>query len=191
MALYGSNPLKRSPILQLLIPFIIGILYQWYLPLPHWLVILLIPLSLAGLLIFHWIPVLARFRHSMLSGIFTALLFFSLGAALCRNQDIRNSSDWYGHHLTNTSTLLLVLEEPLVEKSKSFKALATVRACINNQQREVVNGKLLIYFSKDSTVPALGYGSTLIIRQPVRDIKSSGNPGAFPGHHPPGFSPSR
>ena len=179
MALYGSNPLKRSPILQILIPFSIGILYQYYLSMPQWLVIILIPVSLTGLLIFHRIPVLARFRHSMLSGIFTAILFFSLGAALCRNQDIRLQDNWYGHQLRDTSSLLLVLEERLVEKSKSFKAIAAVRASINNNQAQAVNGRLLIYFSKDSTVQSLDYGSRLIIRQPVREIKSAGNPGAF------------
>jgi putative effector of murein hydrolase len=109
MALYGNNPLKRSPILQILIPFIIGILYHYYLILPQWLVFILIPLSLSGLLIFHRIPILARYRHSILSGVFTALLFFSLGAALCRNQDIRQQYNWYGHHLRDTSSLLLVL----------------------------------------------------------------------------------
>jgi len=179
MALYGSTPLKRSPILQVLIPFMTGILYQWYLPLPLLITFLLIPLSLTGLLLFHWIPVMARFRHSMLTGLCTLLLFFSLGAVLSRNQDIRQSPNWYGHTLTDSSTLLLVLEEPLVEKSKSFKAIATVKACINNHQPEAGHGKLLLYFSKDSTVSALGYGSRLIIRQPVREIKSSGNPGAF------------
>ncbi len=179
MAHNGSNPLKRSPILQVLFPLIMGILFQWYLSLPQWLILIIIPLSLTGLLIFHWIPVLARFRHSMLSGIFTALLFISLGATLCRNQDFRQQPNWFGHHLSDTSSLLLVLEEPLVEKSKSFKAIAAVRASINNNQSEAARGKLLIYFSKDSTVQSLDYGSRLMIRQPVREIKSSGNPGAF------------
>ncbi len=79
MALYGSNPLKRSPVLQLLIPLVIGIVCHWYLHVPVWLSMAGIPLAIAGLLIFHWIPVITRYRHAWLTGVFSFLLFLLLG----------------------------------------------------------------------------------------------------------------
>ncbi len=179
MALYGSNPFKRSPILQLLIPFSAGILCNWYFPFPALVMYVLITLSLSVLLIFHWIPVLTRFRLSVIPGICTALLFFSLGAAGCRQQDIRQRSDWFGRQYNDSTDLVLVLQEPLVEKPRSFKATARVIALMPQQKPEPVSGNIIIYFSKDSTLKQLDYGSTLLIRQLVRELKNAGNPGAF------------
>lgn len=179
MALYGGNPLKRSPILQILIPLIIGIVCHWYLYVPLWIFITGIPFAIAGLIIFHWIPVPARFRHASLTGIFSFLLFFLLGAWLCRQQDIRLHRDFIGQQLTDSSAHLLILDEVPVEKANSYKAIARVCYTINTGQPVKSTGKILLYFSKDSAVHQLDYGSTLLIRQPLSEIKSSGNPGAF------------
>lgn len=179
MAHYGSNHLKRSPILQLLTPLVIGILGHWYLHVPVWLSIAGIPLAIAGLLFFHWIPVTARFLYAWLSGIFSFLLFFLLGAWLCHQEDIRQHPDFIGHQLTDSSAYQLILDEVPVEKANSYKAIARVCYTINNDQPIKTNGKILLYFSNDSAVRQLDYGSTLLIRQPLNEIKSSGNPGAF------------
>ena len=179
MALYGSNPLKRSPVLQLLIPLVIGIVCHWYLHVPVWLSMAGIPLAIAGLLIFHWIPVITRYRHAWLTGVFSFLLFLLLGAWLCRLQDIREHPDFIGHQLTDSCAYLLILDEAPAEKANSYKAIARVCYTINDDQPIKASGKILLYFSKDSAVRQLDYGSTLLIRQPLSEIKSSGNPGAF------------
>lgn len=179
MALYGSNPLKRNPVLQLLIPLSAGILCNWYFQLPVMVSYLLIPLSLVGLILFHWIPVLTRFRLSVFTGICTALCFFSLGAFLCHHQDIRQRTDWFGRSYNDSAALVLVLQEPLVEKPRSFKAIARVSAIVQQNKTAPVSGNIIIYFSKDSTLRQLDYGSILLIRQPVRMLKNASNPGSF------------
>lgn len=179
MALHGSNPLKRSPILQVLAPLVLGILSNANFPIPGQYLMAFIALTFTGLLIFHWIPVLARFRHASFTGLFSFGLFFSIGSWLCQKQDIRNHADYFGHNLSDSSTLLLLLEEKPIEKSNSFKAIARVCYSIAGDQPARTSGKLLLYFSKDTAIQQLDYGSLLLIRQKVNEIKSSGNPGAF------------
>ena len=179
MALYGSNPFKRSPILQVLIPLVIGILCHWYVPVPVWIKMTGMPIAIAGLFMFHRIPVGHRFHHAWLTGIFSFLLFFLLGSWLCRQQDIRQHPDFFGPLLSDSTRLLLVLDEAPVEKANSYKAIARVCYAVKEDRPEKTCGKILLYFSKDSAVLQLDYGSTLLIRQPLSEIKNSGNPGAF------------
>lgn len=179
MALHGSNPLKRSPILQVLAPLVLGILSNANFPIPGQLLIACMAVAFTGLVIFHWIPVLARFRHAWLSGLFSFGLFFSLGNWLCQKQDIRQHPDFFGNTLSDSSTLLLLLEEKPIEKSNSYKAIARVCYMIADHEPVKTSGKTLLYFSKDTVVQRLDYGSLLLIRQKVNAIKSSGNPGAF------------
>ncbi len=123
MALFGSTPWKRLPFLQLLIPLCAGILCNWYLQLPLILWIILVPLSLSGIIIFSWFPLLARFRFSPAAGIFSFIFFFATGAALCWHKDIRHQSDWIGWNNIDSVSYLLTLEETPLEKPNSFKAL--------------------------------------------------------------------
>ena len=179
MALHGSNPLKRSPILQVLAPLVLGILSNANFLIPVQLLIACMAVAFTGLVIFHWIPLLTRYRHAWLSGLFSFGLFFSLGSWLCQKQDIRLQPDFFGNTLSDSSTLQLLLEEKPVEKSNSYKAIARVCYSIADHKRVKTSGRVLLYFSKDTAVQKLDYGSLLLIRQKVNTIKSSGNPGAF------------
>ena len=82
--------------------------------------------------------------------------------------------------IINTSALLVAtLDETPVEKTKSFKANASISMMIENGKNIPVNGKVILYFKRDSLLPAMSYGSQLIIRKPLQEIKNSGNPGGF------------
>lgn len=179
MALFGSTPWKRLPFLQLLIPLCAGILCNWYLQLPLILWIILVPLSLSGIIIFSWFPLLARFRFSPAAGIFSFIFFFATGAALCWHKDIRHQSDWIGRNNIDSVSYLLTLEETPLEKPNSFKALARVDGMTEGKLHLPATGNIILYFKKDSAVKHLEYGTTLVIRPPLQEIKGAGNPGGF------------
>ncbi len=42
-----------------------------------------------------------------------------------------------------------------------------------------VQGKIILYFKKDSLVPPIVYGSQIIFKKALQEIKNSGNPGGF------------
>jgi len=74
--------------------------------------------------------------------------------------------------------MLVTLDEPLVEKPRSYKAMARVNYLI----RESIipaPGKIIIYFQKDSFIHNLSYGSRIIFTRQPGLIRNTGNPGSF------------
>lgn len=114
-----------------------------------------------------------------MQGFIIQLLFVSLGALLTWHKDIRHDINWYGNYYRDSSFLVLRIDEPLVEKNRSYKAEVNVEYVLTNGSRYPSTGKLLVYFSKDSLLPGLVYGDRIIINKDLQAIKNSGNPGAF------------
>jgi competence protein ComEC len=170
---------KKAPFIRLLLPLMAGIVLQWYLQvsLPV-IVAALIVLSIAYIL-FLLFPIALRFKMQALQGIAIQLIIVALGAWLTWQQDVRHHADWYGNYYKDGSYLVLRIDEPLIEKNKSFKADGYVETLVQDGKTFAVAGKLLLYFSKDSIQPNLKYGDKIIIHKNLQAIKNSGNPGAF------------
>ncbi|HEX7845007.1 MAG TPA: ComEC/Rec2 family competence protein, partial [Chitinophagaceae bacterium] len=170
---------RKTPFLRLLLFLIPGILLQWYLQLS-----VAIWLATAGsaLIIFsgfYFLSLFQRFKFLFITGLAVAMLFVALGALLVWKQDVRNNSNWFGHSYNSSDALIVSLDEPLVEKTKSFKANAIVHSIIKDGNSIPVAGRIIVYFKKDTVVNELAYGSQLIFKKPLQEIKNSGNPGGF------------
>ena len=170
---------KKAPFVRLLISLMLGIVLQWFGKFDTILWYSILTGALLLVVSFFYFPLFRRYRLGFLNGIAVLLPFIALGALLVVRHDIRRSKNWVGHYLTESSALLITLEEPLVEKNKSFKADASARYLSENGKFIPVKGKIIIYFKKDSLLPALGYGSQVIFKKPLQEIKNSGNPGGF------------
>ena len=186
MTFYAIPFWKKSPFLRLLLPLMAGIILQWYqqLPVGFWWYVL--ALSFFASILYFFIPFFKRFRLSPLSGIFVSILFLALGALLIWYQDIRHNENWFGNNYRSKDGLIVTLDEPLVEKNKSFKANATVNFLLQNEKKIPVRGTIILYFKKDtidgktdSLLQHLNYGSQIIFDKPLQEIKNSGNPGGF------------
>ena len=132
-----------------------------------------------ALITFFFIPFLKRFQFSLLNGVIISLIFLSVGSLLIWYKDIRHDKQWLGNFYKGNQTLVVTLEEPPVEKTKSIKSDATVTTLIEDGKKINVKGKIIIYFQKDSSLQQLGYGSQIIFNDPLQEIKNSGNPGGF------------
>ena len=181
MPLHYSIPVyKTAPVIRLLVPFIAGILLQWYLHIRLPVIALSGCSFLAAYGLFYLLPLAVRFKLVALQGILLNAVFLSGGLLVTWNKDVRHSENWYGHFYTDSSYIVVQINEPLVEKAKSFKADAVVESVIVNDSAFPSTGKLLLYFSKDSVNnPQLQYGDRILIRKNLQAIKNSGNPGAF------------
>ena len=178
MARYGSNFWKKTPFLKLLLATIIGIMVQWRFQVSitiWWTVLLAGVVTITG---FFFIPFFNRYRFSFINGIITSAIFFSIGAMLAWSKDIRNDKQWLGNFYKEKDGLVVTLDEPPVEKTKSIKANATVSSLLQNGQSRLVKGKIILYFKKDSSLQ-LTYGSQILFKKPLQEIKNSGNPGGF------------
>ncbi|MES1214583.1 MAG: ComEC/Rec2 family competence protein [Bacteroidota bacterium] len=170
---------KRAPFARLFIPLVIGILIQWYLQLSLFLWQLIFISGLVSFICFFFLPFFNRYKFAALNGILVTAIFIATGGILVQHNDIRNQSEWFGKSYRNENALLVTLDENLVEKTKSFKANAEVNYLLQEGQSQQVTGKIILYFSKDSSSQNLAYGSRVIIKKPLQEIKNTGNPGSF------------
>jgi competence protein ComEC len=169
----------KIPLLRILVPFIAGIALQWYLQIPIALIIVLSAISLSVLVGYYFLSLARKYTWRWMTGISINLLLFCLGNILVLVKDIRNNLHWLGKSYQTNYPVLVTLQEPLVEKTKSYKALAAVEAIQINGEWKAVKGNILLYFKKDSSKPNLNYGYQLIFTKALQPINNSGNPGAF------------
>ncbi len=169
----------KAPFVRLLTAFAAGILLQWYLPLPAltWWVAFGSTLLLTAAFSFTGIGF--RFRFGAAAGALLFLLVLATGALRVWQQDVRTAAGWIGHHYQPGDFAAITIEEPLVEKTASYKALASVTTLYRGKKSIAVSGKIILYFKKDSLAPTLGYGNQLLLSGNLQPIKNAGNPGSF------------
>lgn len=185
MTRHGSHFWKKVPFLKLLLAFSAGILLQWYLQpaARYWWAIL--TAGSATLLGFFFIPLFNRFQLGLLPGIAVSINFLALGGLITRYHEVRKNPDWIGHTYKPGEPLLATLDEPLVEKERSYKAAARIHHSIRQGRQVTVQGRIILYFRKDTSAladtfpPGLCYGARIIFKKPLQEIKNSGNPGGF------------
>ena len=190
MQVFRTIPLwKEAPFLRLFIPFTIGILLQWnFSPCVKWIAWTLVFLVVA-LIIQSFSSLSFRFRHSILTGLFLNGILLMAGIIITHYSYLPNQANWIGHHYKDSMALIARLEEPLSEKARSYKAVASVRIILKNNQSIPVKGRVILYFQKDSFSASddtsgnrtlqLQYGSELIFSRSLQPIINTGNPGAF------------
>lgn len=171
--------LKKIPFIRLLLFFVAGILIEWYLQIEWQFLLYGFIIPLIGIITYFFLPLSIKFSSSWFNGICILLLFSLLGAVVTYTHNVRNQPDWYQNNYATNTKILVTLEEPLVAKENSYKALATVDAVWNNGIWNKTDGEILVYFKKNSIPPSIDYGSQIVIQKPLQEIKNSGNPGAF------------
>ena len=170
---------RKAPFIRIFISLVAGILAQWHLQLTplNWSITLFV--CVGASILFFYTPLVKRFRLGYLNGGLLLISFVAFGALLTWKHDIRNSGNWMGHHYNLSALVVVTLEEKPVEKTKSFKASASISELVEKGKSLPVTGRVIIYFKKDSLLRVLNYGSQLIVRKSLQEIKNSGNPGGF------------
>lgn len=175
----GIRIWQRSPTVRLLLALVAGIVLQWKLQLAFSL-LLGFSLSCFLLLIFyHFVAVRLRFQLVAVGGMLVHLLVAATGGLLAWNKDIRHDAKWFGQYYQGKEPIIVKLEEPLVEKTASYKALATVLSVHTDNGLQPTKGTIILYFKKDSNRHNLNYGSIIVLAKPLQPIQNAGNPGGF------------
>ncbi len=158
---------------------IAGILLQWFVRFSITALLVGFGFIAVLLLAFLFLPSAVSFGLQWLRGVIILLLFVIAGAVVTYTKDIRNQPTWMGRYYQPGQAVLLTIDEPLVEKPNSWKAIATVTALQQGGTWRKVKGDVLLYFYKGKAKPWLHYGSQIIVHTAFQPIKNSGNPGAF------------
>lgn len=179
MASFTIHLWRKAPFIRFLLPLMAGIIVEWnfQIAVSVWWYCMVI--CMAVIIAFFFIPFFSRYKLFLLSGICISILFLSIGALLTWHKDIRHDKKWLGNFYKEKDTVQVTVDEPLVEKTKSFKANATVNFLIHDEKKMMANGKIILYFQKDSLLQQLAYGSQIIFTKSLQEIKNSGNPGGF------------
>ena len=170
---------KKAPFIRFLIPLMAGIILQWHLKIPPGILWILLLVAAITAIAFFFIPYFKRYKLSLLNGLSVSALFIAVGGLLSWHKNIQHDENWFGRHYDYESPLVVTLLEHPAEKTKSYKANASVDHILSNDSAIGTRGKIILYFKKDSSLSNLDYGSQLIIIKPLQEIKNSGNPGGF------------
>ncbi|MFY7965131.1 MAG: ComEC/Rec2 family competence protein [Chitinophagaceae bacterium] len=179
MQSYSNNLLKQIPALRLLLPIVIGILLQYHLNTPIGFIITIAATCLTLLIAFSFISLSKKFEYSWAKGLLINIIILCVGGGLSFTKNISNQPAFVGKYFSKDAPLVVTLQENLSVKEKSYKALASVNAIDNKGAWKNVDGDVLLYFRKDSSMPDLHYGSQIIIHNNIANIVNSGNPGGF------------
>lgn len=176
---YNKSIFITVPILRLLLPLIAGILIQFHLNVSLLPFFILVALGISGFVVYQVFSTSKKFQFSWLSGIAITVFFIGLGGILSFIKNIENNQNWIGKYYQNDVLVKVTLQEDIIEKEKSFKALSKAEAILINNEWQPVQGNILLYFKKDSTQPKLQYGSQIVITKGITPIINAGNPGGF------------
>ncbi|TWF44485.1 competence protein ComEC [Chitinophaga polysaccharea] len=170
---------KPAPFLRLIFPFLAGISIQLYTELPPLLLLCTVTVCACCAWLFRYLPVQWRFKQAWLPGMLLQVSMAGGGALLLYKADIRHQQGFFQDIRTDTSLVLLQIEEPLQPKAKSFKSTARVIALYVQYRWMPAKGNLLLYIARDTMRPLLVYGDRLVVRKKPELIRSNGNPGGF------------
>ena len=170
---------KKAPFLRLLFPCMAGIVLQWHLQTDIKILWAILVISLLTILGFFLIPFFEKYKLSAISGLAIISLFISVGGLLAWYKNIKHDEKWFGEKYASDDGLIITLLEDPVEKTKSYKANASVDYLVLRDSAIKTKGTIIVYFKKDSSVTKLEYGSQIIISKSLQEIKNSGNPGGF------------
>ncbi len=169
---------KASPFVRLLLPFVAGIMLQWYLRFQlSFLIISIFSFSIAFVSI-PFLPFHIKYIFRKYQGLLLNLMITGVAMLLTLLQSARDKPGWYGNYIRNNSQLIIRVDEPPLEKPNSYKAEAKVLFVQNGDSTIPVNGRIILYFAK-TAYPSLAYGNRLWVNASIQAIKNSGNPGAF------------
>jgi competence protein ComEC len=168
---------KSIPFLRFLLPLIVGIVAAWYLQLSFNIALVAVVFSILCFLLYYLLK--KKINLAWLFGAALSLLIIALAITLVQLNQPSFKKSWFGHHYQDKDVVVIRLLEPLGEKEKSYKALAEFITIKSGNNAIPVTGKLMLYFRKDTTVPALKYGSVIITNKLVPLVENAGNPGGF------------
>ncbi|MGH2645854.1 MAG: ComEC/Rec2 family competence protein, partial [Chitinophagaceae bacterium] len=170
---------KRAPFLRIVLPLIGGILFRWN----SGFSITLNPVTslfiFTSIILLFILTINVKFLSVTCKIIAIYLLIFFFGAFLSIYHDAGNRSNFAGKLINDHSKIIFRIQEPLVEKPRSWKAIADISEVVNDPHYLKSSGKAILYFQKEDSIAPLHYGDVIIAKNILQPIRNSGNPGEF------------
>ena len=189
---------KKAPFIRIIIPFSTGLIIGRYSTIPiviPW-VLLLVTVSLS--LAYNLVPSSKRFLLRIIQGICIHILWLAGGMLSIYYHDPRNDDLWIGNQDQNYLVYRIRISEPLSERPSTYKSTGkilsayTVDSLMHKSSAGTtvkdssafitpknINGTVLIYFRKDSSIKRIKNGTIIFIKKTPENVPNSSNPGGF------------
>lgn len=170
---------KEAPFVRLVIPLSGGIILQELFNLTSFILTFSISIILIVFIVFRHFRVEWQYKFRWVQGCFIVLLIISMGALLTFLQNPLNDNKSLIKTYKPGDVVLTMIEEPLLERNKSYKAIVSVLGYIRGNQLFKATGKMILYFSRDAVVPSIRYGTQVMLFKKPEKFRNSGNPGSM------------
>ncbi len=167
------------PLVRLLIPFIIGIIFAIYLPassrLPQYV---FLGFVVSYIILFSIKKINTSYK---LRWIFGVLIYGSFMLAAYSLTSIKTSQSHSSYQLDDSDNRFIIAEliEPIEEKANSVKAVVEIIGLKTNEEWKTTNGKSIIYLQKDSLANHLKLGDIISFEPVLKDVPAPKNPHEF------------
>jgi competence protein ComEC len=170
---------KKTPFFRLLLPLIAGIISEHYCQLPVYAVYYFVSVGITFWYIVQKFSSFNRFSYAYFSGIFIYTWLFALGIAITMCHELRFNAEHFSSYFHKATIYSMRIEEPLIEKSKTYRAIASVRQVLYDGNKISVNGRCYIYFRKGALAKKLQYGSLIYTDKIPQSITKASDTASF------------
>ncbi len=156
-----------------------GILSAYYLNLPYTSLQQLGMLAILVLMLFSFIPITLKFKWLFLNGWAIHLILFVFGAGICNHQDLQKNRNWVGYHYNKNDSIFAIIQEPLIQKRKTWKALAEIVSVKHQGKWEKANSKIWLYIKSNELAKQLATEDAIQFTAPLQKISNNNNSSGF------------
>lgn len=168
---------SRAPFIRLLIPFVTGILIQWYGCLPYNFTLYTLVAFTLALVLIPLLPLRFRFQQSIGIGLLFNCLLIATGWHTMQScqQELRKNDPLPAA----INAIWAEVEDSPVEKEKTYKITVSSNRVLSGSATWKKKQRIVIYMEKDSLARSLSYGDLILFPGFAQPIVNSGNPGEF------------
>jgi competence protein ComEC len=174
----NSSFWHEAPLLRLILPFIAGILFAVYSPFYHFSIIILLLILFILCCIALGKKLHIHYAYSWLFGILIYFFLFFCGYELCHLHNEKFSPHHF-NHISDIQESIIKINDAVQLKEKSVSTRAEVVKMKSQGKWQSPNGKILIYFAKDTNSIKLEYGDIVAIHADIKEITPPQNPEEF------------
>ncbi len=170
----------QYPFFRLLVPFATGIIIALISGMPVRISFRIISLTVLGFVLIVFVKRLrVKYKSRWILGIAMNILLVILGYQLTVLKTPAFDKNNISHFISKAKLIIVKVEEPVVEKSKSMKVIATVQSFMDSLKWHKAGGKIILYFAKGNNASGIKYGDILVVNTELKTVQSPHNPGEF------------
>ena len=172
--------MKRAPLLNILLPFVAGIIATFHFTFALLPTLLVGAGLLAAVVAMTFVPALRKLHHSLFQ-LTLACFFVSMGIAMVALRDPYADPQHYIHHTETDGRyrMRLLVDDTPVERARSYRVRARMLQVGGADTTVQTCGQVMLYLRKDSLAATLCYGDLLEAEGQLTLPVTAERPGEF------------